>query len=305
MDSNKWISLQELKDAIFDNQVIPMKYLYYTDEASRYWQEICKKPDYTFFMNSKILLKEVSEEIIAFLDETSGEFDIISLGIGNGIKITYLLESFCARMYRNNMIDFYPIEISPLMMKNALDYIHSKISIGKFNVVPVIGDFNFLKRFAFVYPHKKTSNLFVCLGNSIGNSSENLLMNAVKNVICPGDFFLVEINTDLESMGLFSESEINNLHNFSPLKLLGVEYENERIKYSLVENESVVRKTKSVLAEYGSAIIDGIEVKDIKLSIVHRYAKNEFCNYIKEFMGMEIVEEWSCSNVMLYLFKKS
>lgn len=296
----------ELKKRIFSDEIIPMKFLYCTNSASEYWLKICTLPEYTFYTNSEILLKKVAKEIVSEISKNCGtlELDIISLGTGNGVKDKIILRDILENLLPNEIVYYYPVEISYAMLSKSLNHLLSNVSKNNLKIKSILGDFNLIDKYEPIYQERINPNLMICLGNSIGNSDEKELLKSINNSLYPGDFFLVEVNTSLNSLEAFTDDEINKLHDFSPLHSLGVPYEKDKLKYETVSNISTIKNTKSVMAIYESAKIGKKMVEDIKLSIVHHYEINSFKDYLSSEMGLTILSTWTSKNVAIFLSKK-
>jgi len=283
-----------------------MKYLYCTDDGCEYWLEICSKPEYTFYTNSEFLLKRYANELADILFENAGtlELDVISLGTGNGVKDTIFLSKILDKLKNDEILYYYPIEISSPMLIKSVKYLLSNLPKVNLRTKAILGDFNLVDKYQPIYQERDNPNLFSLLGNSIGNSDEFSLLESLNNSLHKGDFLLIEANTKLVSIKEFSDDDINKRHDFSPLLSMGVKYEPDKFDYEVVEHESKIQNTKSVLGKYKSAVIDGKTVEDIKLSIVHHYDTNSFVRHFENNYQLKLVKLWTHHNASLFLFKR-
>jgi hypothetical protein len=295
----------DLRKAIFMDEIIPMKYLYCTDDGCEYWLEICSKPEYTFYTNSESLLKRYANELTDILFKESGtnEFDVISLGTGNGVKDTIVIRSLLNKLKGAEILYYYPIEISSPMLIKSVKYLLSNCQKRNLRTKAILGDFNLVDKYEPIYQERENPNLFSLLGNSIGNSDEPSLLESLNHSLHKGDFLLIEANTRMASLKEFCEDEINKRHDFSPLLSLGVKYDPAKLDYKVVENESQIPNTKSVLAVYKSAFIGEKEVNNIKLSIVHHYDKDSFIKHFQDNYGLNFIKSWTNNNATIFLFK--
>jgi hypothetical protein len=140
--------------------------------------------------------------------ELSGdpEFDFISIGCGNGVKDTCILESMLRRISRTSsdkFIYYYPVDISPYMLLEGMIHVFRggldpQIS-KQVRTKGLWGDLAYLHTFAPVYEEFRGNNFFAILGNTIGNESEHDVLAALRKSVLSGDFLLLEYNADKDA----------------------------------------------------------------------------------------------------------
>jgi len=290
----KYLYKNDLKTKILLNQVIPSKYLYYTDEGCQHWLNICHKPEYKFYSNSiKQLGKEIKEIIsVAIANTGICEFDFISLGSGNGEKDNIILREMQNNINDNENIYFYPIDISdPMIVEAIRNSMNTSIDRTKVNVKAIVGDITTLKPLSKIYEERPNNNFFSILGNTIGNSDEKEMIESIRDAMFDGDLILIEFNVDqdIKTKESFYEDELNMIHDFVPLASLGIKFDKKKMKYeNKPSNNSVVDGTITTTAYYTQAKIgSAAPVNNITLSIVHHYKLNKFKDEIEKRMNVK------------------
>jgi hypothetical protein len=103
-----------------------------------------------------------------------------------------------------------------------------------------------------------------------------------------GDVVLVEVNTaGANAEDPLLRERVNMEHDFTPLASLNVPFEATKMKYVLAQNESIVGGTESILTQYTDATIEGQNVTNIKLSIVHHYKLDAFQKTMEDNLNVK------------------
>ena len=159
------------------------------------------KPDqaqaYLDLERSKVYQEKVIQEEINLIEKNMGEFlskfendslNIIDLGCGDGKKAAILIEKMKGKV----KMRYCPIDISSYMVGKAIKEI-SRIKAGK--VIDFqwnISDFENIENISILLrqgEYKK--NLFLLLGNTLGNFEINELLYEVRSSMKSGDFLLI------------------------------------------------------------------------------------------------------------------
>ncbi len=300
----------DLKKRVISKQVIPSKYLYYTDEGCQHWLDICHKPEYRFYSNSVNQLVSKIGEILAVAKKNTGinEFDFISLGSGNGEKDNIILREMERHISEEEKTYFYPIDISdPMIVEAIRNSMGNSLNRKKVDVKAIIGDITILEPLSRIYEERPNKNFFSILGNTIGNSDEKEMMESIRDAMFDGDLVLIEINVDQgeSATSSFYKDELNMTHDFVPLASLGVSFDKKKMKYeNMTDSSSVVDETITTMAYYTQATIGGAIVKNIKLSAVHHYKLNKFITEIEKRIKVKTIFSSEDNGVGLILAQR-
>lgn len=284
---------KELKRRLISHEIVPMKYLYRTESGSNHWLNICKKESYLFYKNSLGVLRshvpDIVKKIKSALD--TKEIDLISIGSGDGEKDNIFLRELTKEMKSPQYVYYYPVDISDTLITEAVkNSIGRGVDKNRIKIKALLADFEKLRDLRRFYEDRPAKNVFSILGNTIGNSDEKEIIDAIANSMFNKDIVIIEYNTSAINLkDPLLRVRDNMLHDFTPLASLGFEFDESLLNYNVISDESIVPKTKTLQAIYKNAKIDGQEVKNIKLSIVHHYDENEFIKKIEDSMNVKTI----------------
>jgi len=281
----------ELKRLLKAREIVPAKYLYWTELGSRRWLEICERDSYRFFRDSSDLLREKAHEIVACVIGATGtaELDLISLGSGDGSKDHLLLDSIIKSLSDDQRVYYYPIDISDSMIVQAVrTAVGSCVEKDKVSLKAIVADFTQMRELQKVFEERPNPNVFSILGNTIGNNDELAVIEALVDGMFPGDILLVEINVGKSgNVDGFVQDEVTMRADFVPLEVIGVQFEASMMEHHIVSDLSIVPNTETTVTQYRKATIDGVEVADIKLSLVHHYDLDQFRKVIERRLHVD------------------
>lgn len=281
----------ELRRYISTGQPIPAKFLYVSPAGSQHWIDLCNRREYGFYRDSLRHMNESVPSIVQTLTEhaKSREFDLVSLGSGDGRKDLGLLRRLTGQVQQGESIYYYPIEISDSLILTSIQNATSPIRADRIEVKGVLGDFLQLRRFSMIYEYRRQPNIFSVLGNTFGNTDELALTEAIANSLQEGDFLLLEVNVGdaAETLKTAEESVPFAEHDFTPLVDLRVPYDRSSLKYSIEEGLSFIRGTKTVVARYDQVHLNGTVARDVCLSLIHHYEFDSLVKEIEERMNVE------------------
>jgi hypothetical protein len=306
---NRHEYLRHLKRAIFSREIIPSKYLYWSPHGSAHWLDICARETYIFYRSSLTQLRKVADQLAKKLIEAAGTaaIDLVSVGSGDGIKDNMLLRALSKHLQEFEYIYYYPVDISDaLIARAAPQALGSGLRPHQFRLKALVSDYAELPALARFYEERPNPNLFSVLGNTIGNSEEQIIFGALDRSLLEGDLVLVEINVGSPNLTDPILRERANLqHDFSPLAAFNVPFEAERIKHSIIVDQSIIPNTKSILTEYSGAVIEEISVESTKLAIVHYYDLEEFRAFMEQRLSVRIISQYLSNGVALLLAKRT
>jgi hypothetical protein len=277
---------EELLGSLRSEKPIPAKYLYMTPTGSRHWIDLCRKQQYMFYYNSLQLIGGLCQTIADEVRSESGEreFDLVSVGSGDGAKDALLLKALCDGRRRGEITYYYPIDISESLV---LESIHNSRGTGlpdtAFKLKAVHGDYQRLRDLSTIYEDRPQPNIFALFGNSLGNADEFDLLRAVRESMQEGDFVLIEINAgDPQKTKAAEDTPGFKEHDFTPLDALGVPFDAGRMRYDVERDRSVFGNTASVLARYTMGEPDKTSRRlpdEVCLSVIHHY---DFASFVPE-----------------------
>jgi uncharacterized SAM-dependent methyltransferase len=285
--------IDELRRFVNESAIVPSKYLYWTPQGSSSWLALCKQRNYRYYHNSISHLKRQARDLVGVIGHEigSGQVDLVSVGSGDGKKDNLLLRHFQRTLSPGEFISYYPVDISDTLIVEAVrNSTQGVLPIGSFRIKALIADFLKLSQLQPVYEERPNPNLFSVLGNTLGNANEDKLMESLAEAMLPGDLLLVEINVGTASIDdAFWHDPATLEHDFTPLSILGVDFDSAKLSYRQTEGESIVEGTHSIVASYEEATIDSRSIKDIRLSIVHSYHPEQFMLAMQERMSVRIL----------------
>lgn len=313
----------EISQCIANKKVIPNRLLYKTEPGCKKWLELCNSPDYSFFQRSYKNLNKKSREICDAIVKVANrvDFDLISLGVGDGRKDALLLGELAKRQDNGSYLYYYPMDINITMIERAAQNLSEldefKNNNNRIKVKPFVGDFFGIDKMDLFYNYRESPNIFSILGNTLGNNDESELIEILKNTITNGDFLIVEVNTNQEEQSIdqLEKNRISREHDLSPLSALGFPVNIDDVKYATIKRGesnkySIVPNTLTSIGEY---TFDKRKVKKfekpingkIKLSIVHYYDFEEFKKVLTNELEMIIIYDSNVEGVGIVVLHKN
>ncbi|MBP7708595.1 L-histidine N(alpha)-methyltransferase [Candidatus Pacearchaeota archaeon] len=213
--------------------------------------------------------------------------NVVDLGCGDGKKAMIVLQHLKGKV----SIRYCPIDISGYMVQKALETF-KQTNIGevvefKWN----ISDFENIENIAHLLRIGDfKQNLYLLLGNTLGNFEINELLYEVRSGMKEGDYLLIgnglsTKNTDqlLES---YTTPQVDNFLGHIPAQLgldkaevsFGTRFKNSRIElfYALNRDKLVKFQDKEVLFNKGDRII---------VSVSYHYQKEDFISFLKMYFN--------------------
>lgn len=244
------------------------------EDEEKYKKYITQKEIDLISVNMSSILKSLEKK----------EVNIIDVGCGDGRKA----EIFIKYLKGKVKLRYCPIDISDYMVEKALDRL-SKINAGE--VIKFqwnISDFENLENVSSLLRrggYKR--NLFLLLGNTLGNFEINEILYGLRSSMKDGDFLLIGNgldNRDQDEILNSYNSELFNNFSISPILELGlnkkdvdfgVRFKNGRVEsyYSLNKEKTISFLGKTVRFNKGDQII---------VIISYKYDESDF----KTFMNM-------------------
>jgi hypothetical protein len=177
------------------NRKLVSKFLFFGDEvAKKHLQLMDSKKDYPLFKISMDHLNENIDVIIQKVLSSGKDIRLISLGIGNGQKDEIILSKILEKIHNDESIEYFIFDISSPMLRKGLGHIKfnldDDVSRILIKVFPV--DFEDIDSILKEENIGDKQNLFVLLGNTLGNFQETTLLKKIYKSMVNGDFLLID-----------------------------------------------------------------------------------------------------------------
>jgi uncharacterized SAM-dependent methyltransferase len=255
------------------------KLWYLTPEQAQSFLDLEKSEDY----QKDVIQKEIdliNKNISKIIDKVEGErVNIIDIGCGDGKKAVLFIEKFNKERTK---LRYCPIDISDFMVGKAIE------KIKKLNIDEIIefqwniSDFENLENVAHLIKSQRAGkNLFLLLGNTLGNFEINELLYEIRSGMVCGEILLIGNGLNAGSTDKILRSYDNAEVNSFLVKILeqigfdrkdlefGARFVNSRVElfYTVRNNVKISFLEKDVYFNEGDQII---------VSVSYKYDKDEF-----------------------------
>ena len=157
--------------------------LFYDTEGSRLFEQITETPEYYLTRTERGIFERFAFDIAA---QAGDNLTLVELGSGSARKTRLLIEAMLSRQLR---LDFYPVDVSPSALEDAVSRLNGDFS--SLDVNPITVDYSHhLPQFKEL-PGRK---LVLFLGSSIGNfEPEEVIefLDRLRQSLAPGDALLL------------------------------------------------------------------------------------------------------------------
>jgi len=255
------------------------KLWYLTPVQAQAFLDLEKSVDY----QKDVIQKEIdliNKNMCEVVKKVEGEnINIVDIGCGDGKKAVLFIEKFGLEHVK---IRYCPIDISNYMVTKAIN------RIKKLNIEEIIefqwniSDFENLENVAnLIKSQKSGKNLFLLLGNTLGNFEINELLYEIRSSMECGEVLLIGNglnNSNVEEIiKSYNTPDVYNflIHLLTQLGFdsndleFGVKFENSRVElfYTVKDNVKISFLDKKVYFNKGDQII---------VSVSYKYDKDEF-----------------------------
>ncbi len=248
------------------------------EDEVKYKKEVTQKEIDLIVENINLVIETVGK----------GPINIIDIGCGDGRKASIFIDGLKGKV----KLRYCPIDISDYMVKNALKRIRD-MDVGE--VVEFqwnISDFDNLENVASLLKQGEyRRNIFLLLGNTLGNFEINEMLYQIRTAMNEGDLLIIGNGLDNrhpEEIVDSYNSETFNKFSIGAIKQLGLEekdvtfgvrFRNSRIEsyYTLVREKSLSFLGRTVNFSKGDQII---------VIISYKYDKDNFISFLKMYFGL-------------------
>ncbi len=186
---NIQLSQKELENDFLEclrNREIPSRFSYWGKKETFGWLKVCKSKDYGVYDKGVDLVTSNIPKISKCIQKSGHhEFNFISLGVGNGIKDSIIIEFFL----QNFEMKYFPIDISLDMLNEGMENIRQNIK-----TVGFISDFRHFSDISeLIRQNHYKNHLVSILGNTLGNFGQVEILNSLRRGMTKDDFLLIEV----------------------------------------------------------------------------------------------------------------
>jgi len=224
-------SIQNLKLGIkSDKKYFPAEFSY-DDKGSVYFDRFVETKEYYLPQKEIEILKKYKDSI----REITGNCDIYEVGAGSSKKSKILLESYNRKF---DKVNFYPIDINAaIMIEGAKKYISELKNVHVNCIAGAYSDV-FVNRIT----HNNTQSLFLLIGSSISQESDDNLLRDIRGQLDKGGFLLLSYDLQkdpeiLRKAYLNYEASMCSLNVLDHLNdVFGTEFKKDNFEFDVLYN---------------------------------------------------------------------
>lgn len=272
--------------------------LYWERNTANRWMEYekytIKRIDH--LLNLSKFLKENIDEAI----------DFISLGPGSGEKDKIIISNLINPKYVHW---YYPIDISSHLLFQTLKKITSEFDDRKLKVKGIRANFKSLERLKFVYQYTNHLNIFLLLGNTLGNYQESDLLNTIRNSMYKDDLLILELNKIDQENNSSNKYNNPNYQKFilEPLKSIGITPKSNQLKFESFDNnassiENAIRINANYYLNQDDKKLIGNEYDKITITHSTKYDYQKLIEYLSS-MNFEIIYSDDSNDQIVVIIK--
>lgn len=181
-------------EACIGTRQLTEKFNYWGRAETRAWLDLCNDRRYKPYGLSVQFLDSHIDTIVADVRATGAQdIDIVCLGVGSGEKEENILKGVLRARQDQARVDMYAVDSSIDMLAVSMaHFVHAfEEHRNRVRFVGILGDFHELPRVRHIYDRAST-NLFVMLGNTLGNYPEGPLLESLRLAMDNGDCVLID-----------------------------------------------------------------------------------------------------------------
>lgn len=185
---------QEFIKCISDKK-LKSKFGYYGENVTRAYLDLISSPHYEVHNKTAALLQGGNlNAIVNKVTESQKPIRLVSLGIGDGHKDSLIIRKLASKV--EGTIEYWVFDISMDMIAEGLKTIKTALPKEfrrldrRMHLVDFMDIDKIFKKIS--EDSSKRQNLFLLLGNTLGNFPEDALLGKIKNVLKSNDILLVD-----------------------------------------------------------------------------------------------------------------
>ncbi len=265
------------------------KLWYLTPPQSQAYLDLVSNEEYKKGIGPKelTLLHDYMEEVLSNLEK--GSVNIIDLGCGNGKKAAMFIEKMKGRF----KIKYCPIDISGYMTEHAIDTIKKLDAAEVVQVKWNISDFENLENISpLLRKGEFKQNLYLLLGNTLGNFEIHELLYEIRSGMKEGDLLLIGNglnNHKVEEDIVKACRENKGFDRFLVFILMQLGFDKSEVEYdarfknSRIEFYYTLKKDKVI--EFQGKKLNFNKGDQIVVALAYHYEQDEFMGYLKMYFG--------------------
>lgn len=150
------------------------------------WFNLCNSPEYEYYRSSKELLKKTAKD---FVSGHQTDVNVIALGPGNGLKEKIVVEAF----QEDHEVSLFFVDISREVLNVAVENVEDNDALQEVFVADLVNFEDIEDLSEYVRDQYNPTNFFTLLGNTLGNLSQPLVLETMRNAMAPGEKLLVDV----------------------------------------------------------------------------------------------------------------
>lgn len=282
------------------------KLWYLTPEQSQAFLDLERSEDY----QKDVIQKEIdliNKNLDEILEKFHEPINVIDIGCGDGKKALIFIDKL-----KNKRVRYCPIDISSYMVNKALERIRKSDAVEE--VVEFqwnISDFENLENIAALLRQGEYKrNLFLLLGNTLGNFEINELLYEIRSSMKGGDILLIGNGLDNrrgeEILKSYNTKEVHNFLKYLPLQIglqeneieFGTRFANSRVEiyYTILKNKKIQFQNKQLFLNKDDQIM---------VSVSYKYNREDFISFLNLYFDEVRVRVSDDGSYAFALCKKS
>jgi uncharacterized SAM-dependent methyltransferase len=250
------------------------------------------------------LINDTTADILEKMKEEN--LNIIDLGCGDGKKALIFVEHLKGKV----KLRYCPVDISSYMVERAIKQIKDSDAGEVVEFQWNISDFENIENISILLRQGEfKKNLFLLLGNTLGNFEINELLYEIRSSMKGGDFLLIGNGLDNrhpeDILKSYNNEKVNEFLIHIPLQLglsredveLGTRFANSRVElyYTIKNSKKIKFQDKEVVFNKGDQIL---------VSVSYKYNKEDFISFLNLYFDDVMAKVSEDGSYTLALCKK-
>lgn len=188
--TNHYIQKQQLNEAFLaslQERRIEAKFQYIGEQQANAWLKLCESPEYDYYRNSKKLLEHTAEHFTAYCNNN---VNVIVLGPGNALKEKLVVQA----LQRNHQVHLFFVDTSKEMLNIAVKNVADTGALEQLFVADLMNVKDIAELSRYIRKQYNATSFFTCLGNTLGNYPQAMMLKTIRHAMAPGDKMLMDIH---------------------------------------------------------------------------------------------------------------